>query len=69
MLGIGVVEHAVRSGWSGFLSPERSPKTANNVVDNQVSRGRVVTRKVSENCELDSDTRFAGIIDARSILD
>ena len=54
-----------------FLSPERSLKTANSVVDNQVNRGRVVTRKGSDsqNCELDNDTRFAGIIDATSILD
>ena len=40
----------------------------NSVADNQVSRGRVVTRKVSENCELDNDTCFTGIIDPRSIF-
>ena len=48
-----------------ILSAERYPKTANSVADNQVSRERVVTKKVSENCELDNDTRFAGIIDGR----
>ena len=52
MLGIGVAEHAARSRWSGFLSSERSPKAANSVVDNQVSRGRVVTREVSETASL-----------------
>ena len=44
-----------------------SIKLSNSVVDNQVSRGRVVTRKVSENCKLDSDTHFAvRTIDAKS---
>ena len=42
--------------------------TSPHPVDNQVSRGRIVSRKVSENCELDNDTRFAGrTIDAKSI--
>ena len=33
-------------------------KLLNRMVHNQVSRGRIVTRKASENCELDNDTRF-----------
>ena len=35
-------------------------KLLNHVVDNQVSRGRIITRKASENCELDNDTCFTG---------
>ena len=46
-----------------FVTRKVSLKTVNSVVDNQVSRGCIVTRKL----EIDNDTRFAGMIDAKSV--
>ena len=53
---------------NGCTSADSTVNSHAHLVDNQASRGRTVTRKVSENCELDNDTRFAGrTIDAKSI--